>query len=991
MNIQIGENTYKNNISKDNSIMLGNTYSKDAVSKNDKSGNIEAASAVMFSKGNNDGIKKGDTKEEIMSMASITDAKLSKDYMTVMSHSLSDEDFNKLRENGFEPSKMEPSKMVTIVDEIKATVAKSGKVVEGYNDDLDRDTLEAITGSQVNADAIYDSFKTYDVPLTDGNIKAAEEALSLSESVQNLSDAAMKYMTENNLEPTISNIYMAEHSVAGEDNKTAGGYFSDGSGYLGMSVDGDITSIKDIEEKIDSVIENTGRDADEAGRKLAEKMLDQGMALTEESYDLYKRLSDIEFPMDREAVLDKIASAIKDGKNAVDADLSREESLLEKAARLTDELNNVSEEAINGVVSSGKTLNIRNLTYYEKKVSMGMSFSGQITNDMSAQISRAGRVVAEARLTMTVSATYFIMKNGIDADTTELSKLVDELKEAENRQFESVFGKMRTIDGESVKDIFEDTTRKLDSIRNMPVAAVGTLSISYSSRSILTLNDVYQEGINTKARFDRAGQLYEAMSTEVRSDLGDSIKDAFRNAPDILSELGLEDTKENERAVRILGYNSMEITSENISKVSFVAAKVENVINKLKPANTLEMLREGINPLNISLDGLNERLDNMNSASSDDGSGKNEAERFSEFLYKLDKAHSITKEEREGFIGVYRMINQIEKNDMSSVGALVNSDMELSFKNLMTAVRSRKAKGLDIKLGDENGELDKLITKGLSISDQIDMAVSQESVRIENEDIRRAGELSMQVMDALNEANIPATVNNLLAMDGLLNHKGSMYKAIAKYTDEIEDESEDSFDAVIKDSLDAFDKEDAKEVSDAYSEISQRLMDMINKRALETTDQIDLREMSFSMKQLSLATTLSRDSYYEVPVRIGDAVETVSVSLKHGDNPSIDISLESAIYGKIKGTFDLAGDALEGLFMVDGANAKENIQGKKNELMDKLAEKEIPVRDINFVHSMGVKTNIFGEKTDNNNVGKDAVSTKMLFEVTKTFIQVLAS
>ena len=127
-------------------------------------------------------------------------AKLSKDYMTVMSHSLSDEDFNKLRENGFEPSKMEPSKMVTIVDEIKATVAKSGKVVEGYNDDLDRDTLEAITGSQVNADAIYDSFKTYDVPLTDGNIKAAEEALSLSESVQNLSDAAMKYMTENNTE-----------------------------------------------------------------------------------------------------------------------------------------------------------------------------------------------------------------------------------------------------------------------------------------------------------------------------------------------------------------------------------------------------------------------------------------------------------------------------------------------------------------------------------------------------------------------------------------------------------------------------------------------------------------------------------------------------------------------------------------------------------------------------------------------------------------------
>jgi len=45
------------------------------------------------------------------------------------------------------------------------------------------------------------------------------------------------------------------------------------------------------------------------------------------------------------------------------------------------------------------------------------------------------------------------------------------------------------------------------------------------------------------------------VSTQVDASYGDSIQKAFASVPNLLKELGMEDTNVNERAVRILGYN----------------------------------------------------------------------------------------------------------------------------------------------------------------------------------------------------------------------------------------------------------------------------------------------------------------------------------------------------------------------------------------------------------------------------------------------------
>ena len=56
----------------------------------------------------------------------------------------------------------------------------------------------------------------------------------------------------------------------------------------------------------------------------------------------------------------------------------------------------------------------------------------------------------------------------------------------------------------------------------------------------------------------------------------------------MLQEMGLESTPENERAVRILGYNRMEITEESIAQIKDWDAEVNTLIDRMNLPRYLE-------------------------------------------------------------------------------------------------------------------------------------------------------------------------------------------------------------------------------------------------------------------------------------------------------------------------------------------------------------------------------------------------------------------
>ena len=106
--------------------------------------------------------------------------------------------------------------------------------------------------------------------------------------------------------------------------------------------------------------------------------------------------------------------------------------------------------------------------------------------------------------------------------------------------------------------------------------------------------------------------------TAPRADLGDSIKKAFRNVDDILKDMDLEISDVNRRAVRILGYNRMEISEENIGAVKSADSSIQRVLGKMTPAAVIQMIREGKNPLSMDMQELETYLDNRERSPQED-------------------------------------------------------------------------------------------------------------------------------------------------------------------------------------------------------------------------------------------------------------------------------------------------------------------------------------------------------------------------------------
>lgn len=112
-----------------------------------------------------------DKESALLDEASLYDTKNSKDFMVVMSNTLSDEDYKKLQEKGGNPGDYEPGEMVTVIDEIKVTLARAGVHIAGYTDDLDAGALKEAAGNEAYAAAIAHALEAKNLPVTEKNVK----------------------------------------------------------------------------------------------------------------------------------------------------------------------------------------------------------------------------------------------------------------------------------------------------------------------------------------------------------------------------------------------------------------------------------------------------------------------------------------------------------------------------------------------------------------------------------------------------------------------------------------------------------------------------------------------------------------------------------------------------------------------------------------------------------------------------------------------------
>lgn len=773
---------------------------------------------------------KGKTLTELQQEASCTDVGVSQDYMTVMSNTMSEEDYRELAQEGFHFASMDPEEAVTIVDKIKAELVRSGKHIAGYTDDLDMETLAAAVGSESLARALSESFKEADIPLTEENIAAVEKAWNMASELETPTDGAYQYMVDNEMEPEIWNFYLAENS--GADAAKNGGN--------APRQDMDYLADEKMLKQIDQVLEQAGFEVNEETRQAAQWLLERRLPLTTESLNRLNNLREAQVPVTEERFAQAAAEAVASGKDPIHADLYGEGSakgnVYEKAVEVLDYYR-AQYEALERPDFADR-----------EEAEKWLREQGDLT---------ARKQLEEIRLRMTAEVNVKLLKSGFAIDTAPMEELIAALCEAEKAVAESYF----PADAEAVSK-YESWNRTNDVMRELPglpAQLLGIVRISETDGEDATvLEHFHAEGVALQQTYERAGESYESLMTAPRPDLGDSIRKAFGNVEELVRELGLEPTEENCRAVRILGYNHMDITGENIDRVKDADAQVRALIGKMTPAATLQMIRDGVNPLEQSFEQLNEYFDSLPSGFQE------QAESYSRYLYGLEQNKQITEQERETYIGVYRLLHQIERRDGAAVGAVLNTQAELQFSNLLSAVRSGNFRHMDVKATDELGVLRELVrnAENKSITEQIEAGYRREELA----ELRQVTETQQEAVAMLERGELPATAENLLAAQDLSEDARNPFKALRRKAEELWEQLSD------KESFRA-----------EYDETVAEMKEEIEELALNVSENsLDVRALQMNHRQLSIMGSLSRNEEYVLSMYVGDELAAVHLTLERG-------------------------------------------------------------------------------------------------------------
>ena len=933
----------------------------------------------------------GRTAEEIMLEAGQQDITAQRNYMAVMSNTMSDEDFAKLQKEGFHPGSTDIETVVTIVDHIKTALLKGGAQITGYTDTVSDDVVQDITGSQAFAEELKKQFARRDIPLTEENIAAVTEAWNMLTEADTPSDGSVKYMVENDLAPTPENLYTARYSAHGGADRQGRGYYAAGgvAGYYAKKPEE--VDFEQLRPQIEKVIEEAGYAVEDENLQNARWLVEKGIPLNTETFSLLCDIRKQQFPVTYEDFMAAAACAIADGTAPAKADLRKEETFAEKSADLMERTASIDGQAADIILARDLPLTLRNLLAVQDEIS-GRNGRTLEVKDLTENI-RGRRLLEEVRLSMTIEANIRLLRSGYQIETAPLEELITKLKEAESSFAKALTGQVDASEAEEKTSLYQETLKTLQGISASPAAILAEVSASDDLRVI------YAYGNSRRLDYEKAGQTYETLMTAPRRDMGDSIHKAFRNVDDILKDMDLELSDANRRAVRILGYNSLEITEDNIAEIRDKDDLLGSVIKEMKPGRVLNMIREGVNPLTMSLDELKDYFNGQTDTA-------DEMESYSRFLYKLENQKGITEEERSAYIGIYRLVHQIEKADDAAVGALWQRGGEFTLGNLLSALRSSRRGRMDYTVDDKFGGVSARDTGTESITDQIakgfqagvlpteqelaefledagSESAGNEFDRMLYEQIRAAMKSEDAVLKHLSDYNQPVTADHLMAAGTLLKNPKDIWREFDRLKGQDEDEAvlEEAGEDIIE-SL-----QGQEEAQKAYEGFLQKIQGAMKDMAFsDAYAALDVRAMSVLYKQISFMGNMAKEENYEIPADVGGVLTSINLKIIHNGSKEskVAITFESEVIGKTAAEFKMTKQGLSGFCICGSKDGCKLLDENKTLLEEKLKEEKIPTGEIYFAIGENLDMVDFSLKeSGDRQSGEDS---QMLYRTAKAFI-----
>ncbi len=833
------------------------------------------------------------------------------------------------------------------------------------------------------------------LPVTAQNVQRINKALDLGNTVGMMDEKTMKYLIAADAEPTVKNIYKA--------------YYSGGAG--GREQKRELTGPEwsQLESQARTIIENAGYEADKKNLSDARWLIENELPLTSRTFAYKKELEGIKEQADKNYLMDRMAEGMKSGTAPEDASLAVPDTA--RLQKVVEDVNSISSEAVSRAVREGQELTIKKLTEIqaerinsrkrseEQGTSLRQEYEEAELPGASLQEYeevKAQRQLEEIRLRMTLEAAQRLEKKGISIETERLEKIVEELRRQEDSYYQSLLREAGAGSTPEAVEILKNTTAGMERLRHIPSAVLGS---TLADRRSQTIPGLLSEGVKLQAAFEKAGTAYEPLMTVPSAEYGDSIQKAFANVNSLLSELGIENTRANQRAARILGYNQMEINQETIEQVKVYDKEVESLLQNLHPAVTVRMIKEGIDPMKLPIDQLNTMIGKMK-----EEQGITSEDKFSNYLHRLEKKDGITPEERREYIGVYRLLYQIEKSDGAALGAVVRADREVTLANLLTALQTRRKGSVNAAVDDGFGVLAeeaktaeqvqyqerllKQITEEitpqklsqLQQEKQQDALLPEEGGRLwgsirdlslerlleqlqdRNNDtahqelhtntvqqIRDLSRNAEQALKFLNDYQMESTIQNIMLASRLLSNGLPPALRIVKQQQE---EEEGNSDQELKETQELSDTLiDKSSVNEAFEKLEGQARTMLEKACSgEVIDSSRLAELKMLGQQTTFLRKLASREFYQIPVETAKGITNMNLTILRGSQESgrVSATLQSEALGDVKAEFSLKSRTVKGFITCNSREGLDRLRDNAAELMQAAAESGVDLKQLDF-------------------------------------------
>ena len=982
----------------------------------------------------------GDSESELDKIrqdAENMEVKLYKKRMETVTNTASADDCAKMDEDGSPLNSTEVKTVVTEMDKIKMQLAKAGVDISIFGDDLSMDQLAEMLGSTGMAYQMEQTITAADLPATEENISDCQETLKQAADLTDCNEQTVKYMVENELSPTVENLYKAQHSTSASATVPMQQTAETGAKQESV-VD------ENFQKQIEQVVKEAGLEVNDTTLGYSQWMLDNNIPLTAENLKYAADLFEMEFPLDVATVMDAMMTAISEGNRPKDAVVVEGYSLEDRAEQTADIVENVTDADIWTVVEKGQQVTVENLAAAHNSNTAAQS--GDETDSrketQSAEVPAyaqedikyitARRQLEEIRLMMTTEANYALLKKGISIETKPLEDLVEQLKDLENDYYKNLLSNNGIEPTKENTELFAETVGKAEELKSVPAYVLGTDNVENH-----TVNTLHEAGTQLKNEFQKAGEAYETLMTAPRADMGDSIQKAFQNVDDILKDLGMETTEANQRAVRILAYNQLDITADSITQMKAADQKVQVLFQNLSPTVVMEMIREGVNPLEMDISQLNAKAEEIKNQI--DAGGE---EKFSKYLWKMEQKNEITPEERDSYIGIYRLLNQIDRTDGAVIGAVLNQGAELSMKNLLTAVRTNRSHGVNTSVDDNFGATETVKTPDLSISQQIEAAyqtdcakeafarmtpegmeqaqqqgavdemtpeellwqlkntkVDQESEEAyyqqQLQEFAQARGAEEQVLKLLTGYDMPVTAYNVLAANQMLHNRNGMFKTLFEHSNEEETDIdlEEVKQGILEDFAEAVKTpEDMAKAQKKLADVAENVM----KTMAQATDvqSFDIRDLKIMRQEIELGNKMAKEENYAIPVLVADEYTNIQLKIVRGTEKRgrLDVIFDSPKLGKVAARFQVQGEKVKGYIASDSEDTIENLKEQQEQLSEKLSMEGTLYPNLDLIQSDNLDLTQFS--LDNRTYGDISdqpeeeyqVQTKVLYGMAKEFI-----